>query len=84
MLRRDHPREVRLTLLAVLCWCQLPEITNSLVELFVKLMHRINARAERRVDKEIIAEFRRVQNAKEARYLSLDPPRRCCIAKVGL
>jgi hypothetical protein len=45
-LRRDHPREVRLTLLAVLCWCRLTEITDSLVELFIQLVHRINARAE--------------------------------------
>ena len=44
-LRRDHPREVRLTLLAVLCWCRLAEITDSLVELFIQLVHRINARA---------------------------------------
>jgi hypothetical protein len=59
-LRRDHPPEVSLTLLAVLCWCRMTELTDSLVELFIDLVQAINTRAERRVDKEQIAEFRRV------------------------
>ncbi|WP_433304500.1 hypothetical protein ACQP2F_15240 [Actinoplanes sp. CA-030573] len=40
-----------LTLLAVLCWCRLTEVTDSLVESFVDLVRVINTRAERRVDK---------------------------------
>lgn len=51
-----------MTLLAVLCWCRATEITDSLVELFIQLVHRINVRAERRVEREMIAEFRRVGN----------------------
>lgn len=59
-LRRDHRPEVSLTLLAVLCWCRLAELTDSLVDLFIDLVRTINTRAERRVDKEQMAEFRRV------------------------
>ncbi len=59
-LRRDHSPSVMLTLLAVLCWCRLTEVTDSLVELFVDLVRVINTRAERRVDKAQLAEFRRV------------------------
>ncbi|MGH8917320.1 MAG: DUF4158 domain-containing protein, partial [Actinomycetes bacterium] len=59
-LRRDHPPLVSLTLLAVLCWCRLTEVTDSLVELFIDLVRVINTRAQRRVDREQIAEFRRV------------------------
>jgi hypothetical protein len=59
-LRRDHPPEVSLTLLAVLCWCRLTELTDSLVDLFIDLVRAINTRAVRRVDREQIAEFRRV------------------------
>jgi len=59
-LRRDHAPPVMLTLLAVLCWCRLTEVTDSLVELFIDLVRAINTRAERRVDKAQIAEFRRV------------------------
>ena len=42
------------------------KIADSLVELFIQLVHRINARAERWVDKEMIAEFRRVRNKEHA------------------
>ncbi len=59
-LRRDHTPEVALTLLAVLCWCRQAELTDSLVELFIDLVRVINTRAERRVDKAQLAEFRRV------------------------
>jgi len=59
-LRRDHTPPVMLTLLAVLCWCRLTEVTDSLVDLFIDLVRAINTRAERRVDKAQIAEFRRV------------------------
>lgn len=61
-LRRDHPPEVSLTLLAVLCWCRLTEMTDSLVELFIDLVRMINTRAERRVERQQIAEFRRVSD----------------------
>jgi TnpA family transposase len=61
-LRRDHTPEVRLTLLAVLCWCRLTEITDLLIQLFVDLVNKINTRAERRVDKAQMQEFKRVSN----------------------
>ena len=45
---------VRHTLLAALCWTRQAELVDSLVELLVGLIHRINARAVRRVEKELI------------------------------
>jgi Tn3 transposase DDE domain/Domain of unknown function (DUF4158) len=57
-LRRDHPREVRLTLLAVWCWCREREITDSVVDLLVGLVHRMSVRSQRRVERER-AELRR-------------------------
>jgi len=45
---------VRYTLLAALCWTRQAELVDSLVELLIGLIHRINARAERRVEKELI------------------------------
>ena len=48
--------------------CRLTEITDSLVELFIQLVHRINTRAERRVDKELVAEFRRVRNKEQVLF----------------
>lgn len=40
---------VRLTLLASLCWVRTGEITDSLLDLLIRLVHKINARAELRV-----------------------------------
>ncbi|WP_010692867.1 Tn3 family transposase [Saccharopolyspora spinosa] len=42
---------MRVTLLAALCWTRQMEITDGLVELLTGLIHRVNARAQRRVEK---------------------------------
>ncbi len=55
---------VQLTLLAALCWVRQTEITDGLVELLVGLIHRINARAERRVEKELIGGLAPMQGKK--------------------
>jgi hypothetical protein len=51
---------VRYTLLAALCWTRQAELVDGLVELLIGLIHRINARAERRVEKELIGELANV------------------------
>jgi hypothetical protein len=51
---------VRLTLLAALCWQRAAEITDGLVDLLIQLVHRINARAESRVEGEMVADLQRV------------------------
>ncbi len=56
-----HPRDVRLTLLAALCHRRVAEITDSLVDLLIGLVHRIDTRAERRVEGELLADLRRVR-----------------------
>ena len=53
----DCPEPVRYTLLAALCWTRQAELVDGLVELLVGLIHRIGARAERRVEKELIGEL---------------------------
>lgn len=58
---RDAPEPVRLTLLAALCWMRSAEITDALVELLIELVHRINTRADRRVEKELTEDLRRVR-----------------------
>ena len=56
----DCPEPVRYTLLAALCWTRQAELVDGLVELLTGLIHRINARAERRVEKELIGELANV------------------------
>jgi hypothetical protein len=51
---------IRFTLLAALCHVRQAEITDGLVELLVQLVHKISVRAEKKVEGEINAEFRRV------------------------
>jgi TnpA family transposase len=69
---------VRWTLLAALCWARQSEITDGLVEVLIGLIHRIGARAERRVEKELIGDLASVPG-KKGIYLkmvnaSLDKP----------
>jgi TnpA family transposase len=58
---RAHPPAIRVTLLATLCWVRAAEITDSLVELLIGLVHKINAHAERRVEKELVDDLKRVR-----------------------
>ncbi|TCO55695.1 Tn3 transposase DDE domain-containing protein [Actinocrispum wychmicini] len=53
----DCPEPVRHTLLAALCWVRQAEITDALIGLLVDLVQKINARAERRVEKELMGEL---------------------------
>ena len=54
------PEPIRMTLLAALCWVRKAELIDGLVELLVQLVHKISVRAEKKVENEISAEFRRV------------------------
>ena len=57
---RTHPEPLRLTLLAALVHTREREITDTLVDLLIATVHRINARAERKITEELIREFARV------------------------
>jgi Domain of unknown function (DUF4158) len=57
---REHPDEVMLTLLAALVTCRSREITDALVTLLLRTVHAIEARAQRRVTTQLVAEFKRV------------------------
>jgi len=58
---RDHPVELRIALLAALLCCRRREITDALVNLLLSTVHRIGARAERKVTTELVNAFMRVQ-----------------------
>jgi hypothetical protein len=57
---RRHPDNRRYTLLSAFCWLRTQEITDKLVELLIQIIHRINSRAERRVSKELLDDFKKV------------------------
>jgi hypothetical protein len=58
---RDTSEDVRITLLAALCSSRQAEITDALVDLLVALVQKINARAERRVERQLTAELKKVR-----------------------
>ncbi len=57
---RVHPAPVRAALIASLCWQRMHEITDSVAELLIHVVHRIGARAERRVEREWLDDLKRV------------------------
>jgi hypothetical protein len=59
---RRHPDLIRYTLLSAFFWLRSEEITDSLVELLIQIIHHIWVRAENKVDKEILNDLRRVGN----------------------
>jgi hypothetical protein len=55
-----HPERIRLALLAALCWSRQREVTDALVDLLIAVVHKIGVKAERRVERELIADLRAV------------------------
>jgi TnpA family transposase len=58
---RRHPLEVRYTLLSTFFWSRHREITDSLVEMLITIIHNINGQAQRKVDREILQEIKKVR-----------------------
>ena len=65
---RAHALTKRLTLLAILCFLRSQEITDGLVDLLIHIVHKIDVRAEKRVEQEYANEFKRVANKEGILY----------------
>jgi hypothetical protein len=57
---RRHPESIRYALLAVFCYVRTQDITDTLIEVFLRLIHHIGASAEKRVDQVLLADLKRV------------------------
>jgi hypothetical protein len=57
---RSHPHDIKMTLLAAYLYCRSREITDTLVDLLIATVHRINARADTKVTGDFVAELKRV------------------------
>ncbi len=55
-----HPPEVRYSLFAIFIYFRQREIIDGLIELFIQIVHRISVRAERKLVKELLSDFRKV------------------------
>ena len=59
-LLRQHPPAIRYTLMAAFCIQRSQEITDSLIEILTTIIKRIDNRAEKRINQELIDEFKKV------------------------
>ncbi|MCC5605085.1 Tn3 family transposase [Nostoc favosum] len=57
---RRHPEPIRYTLVAIFATLRSQEIIDNLVELIIQIVHRIGAKAEKRVDQELLQDFKKV------------------------
>ena len=57
---RQHPPAIRYTLMAAFCYSRSQEITDNLIELLIQIIQRIGTRAERRINQELLEDFKQV------------------------
>lgn len=57
---RRHPNPIKYTLLSTFFWLRSREITDNLIELLIQIIHRISVRAEKKVEKQLINDFKKV------------------------
>ncbi len=65
---KRHPDPIRYTLLSAYCHQRTQEITDTLVELLIDIVHRVGARAEQKVGKAFLKEFKRVRGKTRLLY----------------
>jgi TnpA family transposase len=68
--RQDNPQTY--ALLAAFCWVRQREITDQLVELFIRVLNDIRLRAKQRVEREILADFIRVEGKQQLLFRLAD------------
>ena len=57
---RRHPDAIRYGLVTIFCYARRQEITDRLVELLLHIVRKMGVNAEKRVDEELLADFKRV------------------------
>ncbi len=57
---RRHPDSIRYGLVTLFCYVRTQESTDRLIELLLHIVRKMGVNAEKRVDKELLADFKRV------------------------
>ena len=65
---RRHPPALRYTLLAALCWQRQREITDTLVDLLLHIAHRVEVKAEGKVDATLLQYVKKVMGKTRILY----------------
>ncbi|MEO0374167.1 MAG: Tn3 family transposase [Cyanobacteria bacterium P01_A01_bin.17] len=65
---RRHPKQVRHTLLAAFCWQRTHEVTDTVIDLFIQLVHRLETRCKKRVSDEALHQLQRTPPHEQLLY----------------
>lgn len=57
---RRHPDPRRYALVTLFCYSHMRNLTDRLIELLLQLVHKMGTQAEKRVDEELLTDFKRV------------------------
>lgn len=57
---KQHPPEIKYSLLGIFFYFRKREIIDGLIELFIQIVHRLTVRAERKLIKELLSDFQKV------------------------
>lgn len=57
---KQHPENIRYGLYAIFLYWRQREIIDGLIELFIQIVHRLSARAERKLVKTLLSDFQKV------------------------
>lgn len=70
---RRHPQAARLTWLAAFVHLRIRTLTDDLVDLLIETIHTIGARAERKVERELLEDLKRVTGKQNLLFASPRP-----------
>lgn len=57
---KRHPDNIKYPLVAMFLWIRQSEIADNLVELLIQIIHKFNVNAERRVEREFLQDYKKV------------------------
>ena len=63
-----HPAPIRYSMGAMFCWRRRQQLTDSLVDMLLRLIHTIGTRAESKIDKKQFAAFKKVRGKARLLY----------------
>jgi len=75
---KRHPLEIKYSLLSIFFWLRKREIIDNLVDLFISVIHKIDSKAVKKVEREILKDIKKVHGKynilKKITELTLDNP----------
>ena len=62
---KRHPEKIKYPLMSMFCFVRNAEVTDSITDLLIQLIHKITSGSERKVEKELVAEFKKKVSGKD-------------------